>query len=507
MKKHTTFAGIPALLTAALLAAACHDSISSDRSGLAVPMFDVAGPPNVVLDQKNGSFSESGTLLGMGFSTNPHHGDAVIATFFWQGSSNIITSVTDHLSATGYPLVGNTYRLVEYVTQGGISMATYVATNVQNFPEGYNGPNGDSLLVVHATLSDSVTDGGAMLSAYTGVHAVYTRALGAHRSLSGSGSSTVTTDPGAIGACSGALAYAVTMSSGLVQVEGPAGFTNVNTLSDGAIKGDGEYLVQNGGTLVQPQWTWFYTAQTPGTWLTTALVLNPATNITLDQCIGTVPESGSMIIKGFNPTNPHNGDAIVATFFWLGSTNIIDSVTDVLTTGGAYTPVGNTYALVDYVTAGGMSMATYVATDVHSFPDGFTGLAQDSILAVAAHLSQPVTHGGILLSAWSGVSTAQVLGAHSSGSGSGTGQTIADPGAITVATGALAYGVTLSGPFNLDPPAGFATLISLSDNSLRNVGQFGVQASTGSVEPQWAWVFGSPSSWLATVLALKPAGQ
>ncbi len=198
MKKHTTFTGIPALLTAALLAAACHDSISSDRSGLAVPMFDVAGPPNVVLDQKNGSFSESGTLLGMGFSTNPHHGDAVIATFFWQGSSNIITSVTDHLSATGYPLVGNTYRLVEYVTQGGISMATYVATNVQNFPEGYNGPNGDSLLVVHATLSASVTDGGAMLSAYTGVHAVYTRALGAHRSLSGSGSSTVTTDPGAL---------------------------------------------------------------------------------------------------------------------------------------------------------------------------------------------------------------------------------------------------------------------------------------------------------------------
>jgi len=100
-----------------------------------------------------------------------------------------------------------------------------------------------------------------------------------------------------------------------------------------------------------------------------------------------------MIIKGFNPTNPHNGDAIIATFFWLGSTNIIDSVTDVLTTGGAYTPVGNTYTLVEYVTAGGMSMATYVATDVHSFPDGFTGLAQDSILAVAAHLSQPVTHG------------------------------------------------------------------------------------------------------------------
>src|SRR6267378_1510127 len=153
MNTQTILARVPALLTAALLAAACHDSTSSDRSGLAVPMFDVVAPPNVALDQKNGSFSERGTMLGMGFSTNPHHGDAVIATFFWRGSSNIITSVTDHLSAAGYPLVGNTYTLVEYVTDGGISMATYVATNVQNFPEGYGSANGDSLLVVHATLS------------------------------------------------------------------------------------------------------------------------------------------------------------------------------------------------------------------------------------------------------------------------------------------------------------------------------------------------------------------
>jgi len=509
MTKHTRFAGIPALLTAALLAAACHDSISSDRSGLAVPMFDVVGPPNVVLDQKNGSFSESGTLLSMGFlPTNPHRGDAIIATFFWQGSSNIITSVTDHLSATGYPLVGNTYSLVEYVTDGGISMATYVATNVQHFPDAYNNPNGDSLLVVQATLSQPVTDGGVMLSAYTGVNAVYARALGAHKSASGSGSSTTIADPGAVGACTGALAYGVSMSSGLVTFAGPPGFTNVTTMSDAAIKGDGEYLVQGGGSNVRPQWTWDYTAQTPGTWLATALVLNPATNITLDQCIGTFSASGSMLIKGFNPTNPHNGDAIIATFFWLGSTNIIDSVTDVLTTA-PYTPVGNTYTLVEYVTAGGRSMATYVATNVQNFPDGYSRPAQDSILAVRANLSQPVTDGGVLLSAWSGVHTvqAQALGAHSSASGSGSGQAIAHPGAITVGTGALAYGVTLSGLFGLGPPTGFASISTMSDASIKGDGEFGVQASTGSVDPQWTWVSdGSPISWLATVLALKPAG-
>jgi hypothetical protein len=509
MITQTIFARMPALLTAALLAAACRDSLNSDRSGPAVPMFDVVAPPNVILDQKNGSFSESGTVLGMGFSTSPHHGDAIIATFFWRGSSNIITAVTDHLSAAGYPLVGNTYTLVEYVTDGGISMATYVATNVQNFPDGYNSPNGDSLLVVHATLSDSVSDGGVMLSAYTGVHAVYARALGAHRSASGFGSSTATTDGAAIGACSGALAYGVTMSSGLVGVTGPPGFTNISTMSDTAIKGDGEYVVQGGATYVRPQWTWFYTGQTPGTWLTTALVLNPATSITLDQCIGTLNERGSFLIKGFNPTNPHNGDAIIATFFWLGSTNIIDSVTDVITTA-PYSPVGNRYTLVDYVTAGGMSMATYIATNVQNFPDGYQRLAQDSILAVRADLSQPVEDGGVLLSAWTGANTtlAQALGAHSSAAGSGSGPTIADPGAITVETGSLAYGVTLSGLFALEPPTGFATLMSLSDNSIKGVGEFGTQASTGSVEPRWTWYFGSgsPSSWMATVLALKRAG-
>jgi hypothetical protein len=297
------------------------------------------------------------------------------------------------------------------------------------------------------------------------------------------------------------------MSSGLVGIDGPAGFTNISTMSDAAIKGDGEYVVQGGATNVRPQWAWFYTGQTPGTWLTTALVLNPATSITLDQCIGTFGESGSLLIKGFNPTNPHNGDAIVATFFWLGSTNIIDSVTDVMTTS-PYARVGNTYTLVEYVTAGGRSMATYVATNVQHFPDGFTGLAQDSILAVRADLSQPVTDGGVMLSAWTGANTtfAQALGGHSSASGSGTGETIAAPGAISVETGSLAYGVTLSGLFGLGPPAGFANLMSLSDNSIKGDGEFGVQSSTGSINPQWTWVFGgSPSSWMATVLALKPA--
>src|SRR5438128_2490381 len=145
-------------------------------TGATSAAFNVNAPPpaGVALDQWNGSFNETGRMLIKGFNpTNPHLGDAIVATFFWVGSTttNIIDSVTDVLTTSPYTPVGNTYHLVEYVTAGGISMATYVATNVQNFPD----PNLDqsTVLAVRASLSDSVTDGGIMMFAYTGVAAVY----------------------------------------------------------------------------------------------------------------------------------------------------------------------------------------------------------------------------------------------------------------------------------------------------------------------------------------------
>src|SRR2546426_437514 len=228
-----------------------------------------------------------------------------------------------------------------------------------------------------------------------------------------------------------------------------------------------------------------------------------ATGIALDQLNGGVGQSGNVFIKGFNPTNPHLGDAIVATFFWLGSTNIIDSVTDVLTTT-PYTPVGNTYTLVEYVTAGGISMATYVATNVQNFPYPNTSDAQ--VLAVRANLSQSVTDGMELLSAWSGVGG--VSTAHRSATGSGSSYpTTADPGPITLGAGDLAYAVTMSnGLVGRDPPpAPFATLAVQSDANLVDEADYAVLASGGSVDPQWNWIFNSPSTWLATVLALNPA--
>jgi PKD repeat protein len=578
-----------------------------------------AAATGIVLDQMNGTLGESGNILVKGFNpTNPHRGDAIIATFFWQGSTNIITSVTDRLTDVNQTPVGNTYALVEYVTAGGISMATYVATNVQNFPD----PNSGSgqVLAVQANLSASVTDGGVMLSAWSGVQSVSAQALGAHGSAAGAGSQPTVADPGAIALGAGALAYGITMSNAVVGHTPPAGFTNLGTGNDPAMKIDGEYAVQASAGSVDPRWTWFFNS--PSTWLASVLALNPATappppapatklaftvqpstttagstisppvrvtaqdnagntdasftgsvtialgtnpsggtlsgtktvaavsgvatfstlsidkagnaytlqatapaltgatsaafNITapppppgtgiaLDQMNGTLGESGNILVKGFNPTNPHRGDAIIATFFWQGSTNIITSVTDRLTDVNQ-TPVGNTYALVEYVTAGGISMATYVATNVQNFPDPNSGSGQ--VLAVQANLSASVTDGGVMLSAWSGVQSvsAQALGAHGSAAGAGSQPTVADPGAIALGAGALAYGITMSNAVvGHTPPAGFTNLGTGNDPAMKIDGEYAVQASAGSVDPRWTWFFNSPSTWLASVLALNPA--
>jgi hypothetical protein len=240
-----------------------------------------------------------------------------------------------------------------------------------------------------------------------------------------------------------------------------------------------------------------------------ALATTAPTGITLDQTNGTlndgVPDgdSGTHVGKGFDPTNPHLGDAIIATFFWRGSTNTITTVTDHLTDG---TPVGNTYTLVEYVTAGGYSMATYVATNAQNFPD--PNPTPETVLDVHAIFSGPVTEGGVMLSAYRGVGavTAQALGAHASASGSGSGPTTADPGAIPVGAGALAYGVTMSnGVVGVTPPATFTYLTNMSDSAIEADGEYAVPSTASSLDPQWTWNFSSPSTWLATALTLNPA--
>jgi hypothetical protein len=493
------------LVVAVLLGAGCTESVGPARLKPAASLSALS-TSGITLDQWNGTLRQQNvTVLENAFNpTNPHRGDAIIATFFWVGSTNIIDSVTDRVANAAFSPVGNRYTLVEYVTAGGISMATYVATNVQNFPDASTSP--DSILAVRATLSAPVPDGGVILSAWSGVSYVSAQMVEAHRSATGSDSATSTVTPGAITVGAGALVYGVAMSDGLVGVGRPPDFTRIRGLTDAAIKTDAVYAVPASGGSVEPSWAWFFTSERPGTWLATVLALTPA-GIALDQANGALSQSGSMLIKGFDPMNPRHGDAIIATFFWQGSTNIIDSVTDHLA-DVAYTPVRNRYTLVEYVTAGGVSMATYVATNVQNFPDA--GMGPGRILAVRANLSEPVVDGGVVLSAYRGVHTVpeQALGAHRSATGADSATTTAAPGAIAVGAGALVYGVTMSNAQVGNVPSfGFARIRGLSDALLTTDARYAVAPDSGSVEPSWAWHFTPQRSgaWLASVLALNPA--
>src|SRR5439155_8001493 len=241
------------------------------------------------------------------------------ATFFWRGSNNVITSVTDRL-ANGTP-VGNTYTLVEYVQASGMSMATYVATNVQNFPDPIS--DWSDLLEVQARLSTPVTDGGVVLSAYTGVNAVSAAALRAHRSAIGSSGSQTTAGSGAISVNAGALMYGVTLSNdGVAGLIRPPGFATITTVSDAAMGAEGAYAVPISASSVDPQWTWFFDSPSaPRTWLATALALNPAaepqTAVAMRLAFTVQPSSTSVratISPPVHAAAPDGGSNTGATF-------------------------------------------------------------------------------------------------------------------------------------------------------------------------------------------------
>lgn len=88
-------------------------------------------------------------------------------------------------------------------------MATYVATNVQNFADTSTDPN--QTLAVRANLTEPASDGGLMISAYRGVHVT----LGESAAAQGSGNAPTPATPGQISVPAGGLAYGVTMSGTL----------------------------------------------------------------------------------------------------------------------------------------------------------------------------------------------------------------------------------------------------------------------------------------------------
>src|SRR5258708_4301197 len=233
----------------------------------------------------------------------------------------------------------------------------------------------------------------------------------------------------------------------------------------------------------------------------------PGTAITLDAQVGTLNERDTNVLaKGFNGAPPHLGDAMVATIFWSG-TNTITSVSDFMT-NVARTPVGNTFRLVEFVSSGGISMATYVATNIQGFPD--PNPDPTVVYAVQATFTQPVTDGGMLLSAYRGVDAVSTQPVEASRSGSGTASTnvFVGPGAIAIGTGALAYGVTWSNPpTGRDPPTGYTRTLNgvMGDTVMTAEGDYMVAAAAGTTKPQWMWAFNAPSTWLASVVSLNPA--
>lgn len=271
------------LLFLALVTAGCRDAVGPHVHGAQSPAFATAAGAGITLDQQNGIFGDAipwganGTHIGKGFTPrNPHVGDAIVATFFWVGGTNSIVDVTDHLSDAAQTPVGNAYTLVEYVTLNGISMATYIATNVRGFTDASTAT--DSILAVHAIFSERVAEGGMLISAWSGVSSTTPQALGSHRSATGTGTTPTVADPGAIPVNAGALALGVTMSDRVVGLGTPPGFANVNEGDDSLLKGDAEYVVQGSAAgTADPQWTWFFDqAASSGTWLATAFALNPA---------------------------------------------------------------------------------------------------------------------------------------------------------------------------------------------------------------------------------------
>jgi hypothetical protein len=67
------------------------------------------------------------------------------------------------------------------------------------------------------------------------------------------------------------------MTGTLVGLNQPtAPFTYFAGLSDNSLKTDAEYALLSSGGVVNPQWTWFFSANQPGSWLATTFALNPA---------------------------------------------------------------------------------------------------------------------------------------------------------------------------------------------------------------------------------------
>ncbi len=191
-----------------------------------------------------------------------------------------VDSVIDFIANGNETRAGNTYHRVDSVSAGGYTMVTYVATNIQNFPD--SSSVSGQILAVRAYLHQSVSDGGVKISSWSGVDDNFALALNDFASASGvdTSSSGIPAHTRPIAVNAGGLAYTSTMGAldpngGFTSLGVPAGFTSVGRGSDNQILEDGAFAVQANAGTVDPTWTWVY-GPPARPWLVTTFSLNAA---------------------------------------------------------------------------------------------------------------------------------------------------------------------------------------------------------------------------------------
>jgi len=291
------------LLTAGILSVACTESLGPPRGAndIGAPLFSFSAS-GITLHTDNGALGYTGRLVRKGFDRrdannriiHPNPGDAIVATFYWLNPSgstgNIIDSVRDVYTDATFTPIGNTYHLVDFITAGGISMATYAATAVHfDSTSGY-------VFAVEADFRDSIPDGGVKMTAWTGVEDVFANALGSFHSASVSASTPTPVAPGPMTIGPGSMAYGVTLSNGGVNMGSrPAGWTIVGggIGSDGQLQDDGDYYRSPGGETINPEWTWDF--QHASTAVLTVLELKPGTGSSTGNLTVNASTSGSSL--------------------------------------------------------------------------------------------------------------------------------------------------------------------------------------------------------------------
>jgi hypothetical protein len=398
MRWPTAGTALPKIVVAALLVAACSDAVSPERGRMGAPLFSFS-PNGITLSRVNGSLAETGTQLAKGFDPkNPRLGDAVIATFFWVGSSSI-DSVIDFIADANNTRVRNVYHRVDSVSAGGYTMVTYVATNIQNFPD--SSSVSGQILAVRAYLAQPVSDGGVKITAWTGVEDNFALALNDHASASGvdTSSTGIPAHTRPISVNAGGLAYTSTMGAlapgAFTGLQVPAGFTSVGRGSDNQILEDGAFAVQANGGTVDPQWTWVY-GPPARPWLVTTLSLNAATggSTTGNLTVTTTTTGSNLDADGYTATVDGATSQAIATNGSVTFSNlsagshsvVLSGVATNCTVSGGNTqtvnvPSGGTataaFSVSCTATTGNLTVTTST-TGSNLDPDGYTATVDGS---------------------------------------------------------------------------------------------------------------------------------